>query len=214
MVDPVQIELAKIGKRFKHWIFKDVNLVLEPSTQYGVIGRNGIGKSTLLRIISGYTSPSTGVVTYTQIGEKLDILSSASTVSFAAPYIDLIDELTVVEMLQFHRSFRKTFPELEQDENLLEAIELSAHKDVLVGDLSSGLMQRLKVGLMIVSKSSVLLLDEPTSYLDLSGKKWFHQLLGKYQNQRLVVIASNDPEDLVNADHNIDMQQFVRSGKN
>ena len=67
MADAVEIELAHLGKRYKRWIFRDVDLVLHTSKRYGVIGRNGVGKSTLLRLISGYTSPTTGKVTFTLV---------------------------------------------------------------------------------------------------------------------------------------------------
>lgn len=209
MADPVQIELTKIGKRFKSWIFRDIDLIFESSVFYGIVGHNGIGKSTLLRIISGYTSPTVGRVIYSSVHGPLDIQSAAGTVSYAAPYIDLIDELTVTEMVLFHQSFRKFFPALRQIEDILRVIELYKHRDTLVGDLSSGLMQRLKVGLMIVTESPVLLLDEPTSYLDLNGKQWYHQLLEKYRPGRLVIVASNDPDDLIRVDRFVNMEEFI-----
>lgn len=211
MVDPVQIKLSRIGKRFKHWIFRDIDLLFHPSTFYGIVGHNGIGKSTLLRIISGYTSPTIGEVSYSDDRGKMDMQSAATNLSFAAPYIDLIEELTVREMISFHLSFKKVFSQLTDLEAILHEIELFAYQDTLVGDLSSGLMQRLKVGLMIITETPVLLLDEPTSYLDLKGKSWYHRLIEKYRAGRLVIVASNDPEDLVRVDHFVEMEQFVPS---
>ncbi|MCB0689827.1 MAG: ATP-binding cassette domain-containing protein [Saprospiraceae bacterium] len=211
MDDPVQIELRNIGKRFKHWIFRDINLTLTPSRSYGVVGHNGIGKSTLLRIISGYTAPSTGKVIYSVKGHVLDVHTAASKVSFAAPYIDVIEELTVLEMIRFHHSFKKFIVQTKSISDLLGLLELENHGDLMVGDLSSGLMQRLKVGLMIITQTPVLMLDEPTSYLDVKGKKWFHQLLGQFRDGRLVIIASNDPDDLTSVDESIDMLDFIHT---
>jgi ABC-type multidrug transport system ATPase subunit len=213
MADAVEIELAHLGKRYKQWIFRDVDLVLYPSKRYGVIGRNGVGKSTLLRLISGYTSPTVGKVTFTLSGKPIDDQQAALMVGYTAPYINLIDELTVNEILEFHTSFKKVYPDVVNREVLLDKVNLSSHRDFLVGDLSSGLMQRLKLGLTILTMTPVILLDEPTSYLDLSGKKWYYDLLDEYARNRLVVVASNDPEDVLKCDQMIDMMDFAQADK-
>ena len=112
MADRVQIELSKIGKRYKRWIFRDIDLIFQPAGTYGITGHNGIGKSTLLRVISGYTSPTSGLVKYNHATKGLlDAQTAATSIAFAAPYIDLIDELTVLEMINFHCSFKKVFPD-------------------------------------------------------------------------------------------------------
>ena len=204
-----QILLHGIGKKYKHWVFRDVSLDLAASHHHGIIGRNGSGKSTLLKIIAGYTSPTTGQVSLFFDDTKIESVKAAKMVSFAAPYIDLIEELTVSELFQFHRKFQKIHPEAEKLEIFLETVQLTSHQDVMVGDLSSGLMQRLKVGLAVLSQTPVLLLDEPTSYLDAHGKDWFHLLLQQYVNNRLVIIASNDQFDLETCLHIVDIQQFA-----
>jgi ABC-type multidrug transport system ATPase subunit len=208
MADAVEIKLAQLGKRYKRWIFRDIDLVFLPSKRYGVIGRNGVGKSTLLRLISGYTSPTAGKVTYKLSGIQIDAQQSALLIGYSAPYINLIDELTVREMLEFHTSFKEVYPEVINLDKFLEKINLLSHRDFLVGDLSSGLMQRLKVGLTILTKTPVILLDEPSSYLDLPGKKWYNELLNEYSFNRLVIVASNDPEDVSECEEMIDMMQF------
>jgi ABC-type multidrug transport system ATPase subunit len=209
MADRIQIGLSGIGKRFKRWIFKDVDLTLHSGVRYGVIGHNGVGKSTLLRIISGYTSPTLGHVSYTIDGSALDQQDAALMVGYTAPYVNLIDELTVREMLDFHMHFKTVYEAVSDINTFLSGINLLTHGDVLVGDLSSGLLQRLKVGMMIFSKTPVLLLDEPTSYLDLEGKKWYYDLVDEFIHDRLLVVASNDPEDLVQCEEMIDMVRFV-----
>jgi ABC-type multidrug transport system ATPase subunit len=130
-------------------------------------------------------------------------------VGYTAPYVNLIDELTVREMLDFHMRFKPVYEAVSDINTFLSRIRLLTHGDVLVGDLSSGLLQRLKVGMMIFSKTPVLLLDEPTSYLDLEGKKWYYDLVDEFIHDRLLVVASNDPEDLVQCEEMIDMLRFV-----
>jgi ABC-type multidrug transport system ATPase subunit len=209
MADTLEILLSGIGKRYKRWIFQDVSFQLQASQRHGIVGRNGAGKSTLLRIISGYTSPTSGEVHYRSNGISIDPQVAATKVSYAAPYIDLIEELTVSEHFTFHSNFHDFLPEIEGIDVFLDLVQLSSHRDILVSDLSSGLMQRLKVGLALLCQTPVLLLDEPTSYLDLEGKAWFKNLLDLYTDGRLVLIASNEPEDVSSCDHLIDIQQFV-----
>ncbi len=209
MAELLQIGLSGIGKRFNRWVFREVDLELHSGVRYGVIGHNGVGKSTLLRIISGYMSPTEGQVTYLQNGKLLDPQRAALNVGYVAPYINLISELTVREMLNFHLRFKPVFEVVSDIDTFLHRIHLQTHADVFVGDLSSGLMQRLKLGIMVLSRTMVLLLDEPTSYLDLAGKQWYYELLDEFAPGRLVIVASNDPEDLVACEEMIDMVRYV-----
>jgi ABC-type multidrug transport system ATPase subunit len=210
MANSFEIGLSDIGKKYKRWIFRDVNLRLEDSQRHAVIGQNGSGKSTLLKIISGYTSPTQGRVDFLEDGKKLDGLSAPKKVSYAAPYIDLIEELTVIELANFHANFQPLHRDVSKIQDFLTTVQLSSHGDIAVGDLSSGLMQRLKVGLALLSITPVLLLDEPTSYLDLQGKAWFKEMLERYASKRLVIIASNEKEDVASCQHVIDIQEWQR----
>jgi len=206
MGDNVRIEISGVGKKYKRWIFRNVDLSLDPTIRYGVIGRNGIGKSTLLKIISGYTTPSAGRVSFLMNDNEVQEQQAALMVGFAAPYIDVIKELTVTEMVRFHGRFHNRRKGVGSIDEFLQIIQLTTHADVLAGDLSSGLMQRLKVGLVLLSETPIILLDEPTSYLDLSGKRWFYNLLEEFAGGRLVMIASNDPEDLETCQQLIDIE--------
>jgi ABC-type multidrug transport system ATPase subunit len=71
---------------------------------------------------------------------------------------------------------------------------LSQALDKPLHNFSSGMQQRLKLGLAVLSDAPLLLLDEPTSHLDKAGQKWYHELLLGHIHQRTVVIATNEPE--------------------
>ncbi|NND35316.1 MAG: ABC transporter ATP-binding protein [Saprospiraceae bacterium] len=209
MAEKTRISLSNIGKKYKHWVIKNVSIELSSAHHYGITGRNGAGKSTLLRIISGYTSPTLGKLSYFQENDIIDMHSAARMVSYAAPYIDLIEELTVSESYSFHAKFHSMQPLAQSLDGFLDGVQLKTHQDVLVGDLSSGLMQRLKVGLAILTDTPVLLLDEPTSYLDSYGKDWYRDLLNRHSDNRLLAIASNDQFDIYSCTNIIDIHNYV-----
>ncbi len=209
MADLSEIGLQHIGKKYKHWIFRNVDLNLVPGGRYAVVGRNGIGKSTLLKIIAGAVIPSEGQVIYTNQGKSIDLQEALTAISFAAPYVDLIEELTVMEMSRFHSRFRSLHKKLENCNEFLERINLRGHSENFVGDLSSGLMQRLRLGLALLFPTPVLLLDEPTSYLDSEGKQWYNRLLENYLDNQILVIASNDHDDLHYCKEEINIEKIT-----
>ena len=211
MDDFAGIRLTSIGKKFKRWIFKEVDCHLIKGRWYGLVGRNGIGKSTLLSIISGYATATTGQVEYLADSDRAISKDQwPSLISYAAPYIELIEEFTVTEMIRFHFKFSQSLLETDM-EKIIDEMQLGTHSQVLVSDLSSGLGQRLQLGLAFLTEKPILLLDEPTSYLDNAGKSWFHDMMQTYAGHKLVVIATNDQEDLVHCQDLIDVSDFIVS---
>ena len=191
----MRIKLKKISKRFQYkWIFKEVELDLQPDRAYAITGPNGSGKSTLLRVISGQLHPSAGKVIYEKQGKSVEVESVYRHLSFAAPYADLIEDFSLSETLKFHRAF-KCFQAGLDDSKLKSLLNLSVPKNQPVKYFSSGMKQRLKLLLAICSDTEVLLLDEPTTNLDQPGARWYAELLAQYAPGRLVVIASNVESD-------------------
>ncbi len=114
--------------------------------------------------------------------------------TYAAPYADLYEYLTVFEMTKFFKQM-KGFANHISVNDVLEIAMLSDKSTEFTKNLSSGMKQRFKLALTIMSNSEVLLLDEPTTNLDLKTQDWFKKLLEKWKANRIVVIASNDPQD-------------------
>ena len=192
----MKIQLNKVGKRFGYkWILRGVDLHLKASQKYAIIGSNGSGKSTLLKIISGFLSPSEGKIQFLLADEQpISIHEINQSIAFAAPYIDLIESFTLSEAIQFHFKFKKVLNQLTV-EDLITLLNLNAPDDQQIRHFSSGMQQRLKLLLAICSDTPIILLDEPTSNLDQQGVQWYHDLIKDFCNNRLVVIASNVPED-------------------
>lgn len=206
----MEIILNNITKRYLYdWIFRNINQHFSTPTRYAILGANGSGKSTLLKILSGHLSPTKGTIDYKLNGEILDKDDIYQHLSFASPYIDLIEEFTLSETVDFHKQFKPFHNNLSTDD-FLEIIQLKKAKDKEVRFFSSGMKQRLKLGLAICVDTSLLLLDEPTATLDEKSVDWFHQLLEKYAANRLIIIASNEERDVVTCQERINILDYKK----
>lgn len=201
------IELSQISKRFRSWIFRDISYRFEAGHIYGIAGSNGSGKSTLLQIISGFMTPTEGELIYLKGDSRLLPDEYNTTISYAAPYVSLIEELTVREAIEFQSLCQSSQDQLPV-EHILSRSLLEDYQDRFLNQLSSGLMQRLKLTLALMCNTEVLLLDEPTSFLDEKSRKWFEEQLAQHCQDRLVVIATNDPQDMNLCEKVLDVELF------
>lgn len=189
------VRLKGIGRRFnRDWIFKQVDYEFCSGSRYAVLGPNGSGKSTLLKVITGGLTPSEGEVLYDLDGQPVPTDRFFKHISVAAPYIELIEEFTLREMIRFHFNF-KTYLAGWDEDRVLAYIELQSSLDKPLRFFSSGMKQRVKLALACFSESQLLLLDEPISNLDTSSIQWYHQLLEDSVKDRILIIFSNQPEE-------------------
>ena len=187
----MQISLAEACKRFnKEWIFKNLNFQFEAGKHYALVGNNGSGKSTLLQIIAGYSDLTKGSISWS----PFDAINIYEQISFAAPYLELVEEFTATEQFEFQAQFKPIQKDLST-EKILELIGLknAAHKQIRY--YSSGMKQRLKLALAIFSDCPILLLDEPCSNLDKEGYALYDTLIKEYAMHKLIIVGSNDPAE-------------------
>jgi len=185
-------QTQNLGKRFgREWIFRNLNLEFQSGENYAITGANGSGKSTLLKILTGAVPANEGTFLLIQDGKIIDIDKHYQSIALAAPYIELIEELTLPELLEFHFSFQKLQVGLGLKE-LPEILYLQTHLKKPISTFSSGMKQRVRLGLAFFSQSPLLLLDEPTTNLDLVGQEWYRAMLLRFQVGRITIIASND----------------------
>lgn len=207
----MHIELHNIGKQFNNkWIFRGINLNLLPDYTYGIIGENGSGKSTLLKIIGNILDISEGNVVYktNDVEIKKNIYKN---ISFATPYHALIEEFTLIELLKFHFKFKDIIDNLSI-EDLVIISKLEPHKNKQISTFSTGMKQRIKLLLAFTSRSSVILLDEPSTNLDNNSIEWFYSLLNKYRSNKTIVICSNNNEKELNLCNKIiDITEYKKS---
>ena len=187
----MKIELDNVGKRYRmEWILRGISLQFEADKQYAITGPNGSGKSTLLKILSSHLTPSKGKVRYFHGLKALDHTTAYRHLSYAAPYIELIEELTLWEALQFHLRFKPLRDNMAAND-VLELLHFNKARNKPIRDFSSGMKQRLKLALAICSDTPLLLLDEPTTNLDKEGVAWYRNLIESYSPGRLLIVASN-----------------------
>jgi ABC-type multidrug transport system ATPase subunit len=185
------LKLTNTGKRYNHeWIFRHVDYSFEQGETYAITGINGSGKSTLLQIIGGAVMHSEGSITIND--PQVTPENLYSHLSFAAPYLDLVEELTATEFLYFHHKFKPltaTVPEI------LSVVSLQAAAGKQIRYFSSGMKQRLKLAQAFFSDTRLLLLDEPVTNLDAAGITLYHGLINDHAKGKLVIVSSNDPQE-------------------
>ncbi|MBX2921863.1 MAG: ATP-binding cassette domain-containing protein [Chitinophagaceae bacterium] len=191
------ILLTNTGKRFnREWIFRHLDFQFVTGTYYAVTGPNGSGKSTLLQVIAGALSPSEGSISFQAENRKAVANHHGgdqlfSFISIAAPYLELIEEMTLVEFLRFHARFKPFLPSLTTA-SVIDIIGLEKARDKQIRFFSSGMKQRVKLAQSILSATPVLLLDEPCTNLDAEGIRLYKRLVEEYASGKLIIVSSND----------------------
>ena len=191
----MQISLHQVSKRYRYdWVFKGIDYCFRQGGRYSLIGPNGSGKSTLMKVLSGHLTPSKGKAVFEMDWQKLEVEDVYKKISYAAPYIELIEEFTLSEKLRFHQQFKPFLKNISTTE-IIELLAFPKSKNKEIRHFSSGMKQRLKLALALCSDASFILLDEPTTNLDRQGVDWYLNLVDRYLGDRTVVVASNVAED-------------------
>lgn len=188
----MEVTLQNVGRRYnREWIFKNLTHTFLDNSKTVVLGSNGSGKSTLAQLIIGLLTPSAGSITYRMNG-GLEIADEKvyKHVSIASPYMDIFEEFTLKEMIEFQQNVKPFQSNLEIG-NIYDIIELPNNSKAL-NYYSSGMKQRVKLALGILSDASLLILDEPTSNLDSKAIAWYQNLVDKYTQHKTVVVCSNN----------------------
>lgn len=202
----MKISLTDAGKRFnRDWIFRHFTYTFHSGQSYAITGPNGSGKSTLLQALSGGMYINEGGIEYKLTDDRWPEKSSNATppngqlssdnifshVSICAPYLEVVEEMTVTEFLNFHHDFKPFIAGITA-ESIIATIGLEKAVNKQIRYYSSGMKQRVKLAQCIFSDTAIVLLDEPCTNLDAAGIELYHRLITEYCNDRLVVVSSND----------------------
>lgn len=218
----MKISLTNAGKRFnREWIFRAATIEFTSGSAYAITGPNGSGKSTLLQAVGGMLQLSEGTIAYEDRDQKSEIRGQKSEIrnqklndadaykqiSFCAPYMEVIEEMTLLEFLKFHQQFKPLLSSFSP-KKIIEEVGLGAAANKQIRYYSSGMKQRVKLAQAIFSATAAVLLDEPCSNLDAKGIELYHSLITNYCKERLVIVCSNDEVEYSFCNEVLSMQTF------
>jgi len=188
----MKISLTDAGKRFnRDWIFRHLFYEFEPGHAYAITGPNGSGKSTLLQVLSGAMEVNEGSCRWVPANGQAASEKVFQYIAICAPYLELVEEMTLAEFFKFHSHFKPFLPEVSIDQMIsIMGLEQAAHKQIRY--FSSGMKQRTKLAQAIFSDVPVVLLDEPCTNLDEEGYGLYNRLIRDYCENKMVIVSSND----------------------
>jgi ABC-type multidrug transport system ATPase subunit len=187
----MEILATNLSKKFRQeFVIRDFSHQFKDGNSYAITGPNGSGKSTLLQLIAQFTLPNSGKIEMTGIDPELVY----TQITYAAPYVELIEEYTLTEHLAILVK-NNYLPSSIDIDTLEEFIDLQPGRFKLIKNYSSGMRQKIKLGFALLSERPVLLLDEPTTNFDEQAKQWFFNRLND-QRHKLIIIASNELREI------------------
>ena len=210
----MMISLSDAGKRYnRDWIFRHLSYTFDTGKSYAITGPNGSGKSTLLQAIGGALHLNEGNIQFAVGSSQSTVRNSIASenfysfISICAPYLEVVEEMTVKEFLEFHSQFKSFISTVSVDDMIrIVGLEKAVNKQIRF--YSSGMKQRVKLAQCIFSDVPVILLDEPCTNLDAEGIVLYQKLINDYCNDRLVVVSSNDEMEFGFCKEKINMSDF------
>ncbi|SEW02430.1 ABC transporter ATP-binding protein [[Clostridium] fimetarium] len=191
------LEVQNINKKFKegYEVLKDVNLHIEAGEIVGLIGMNGAGKSTIMRIISGVSTYQGGGVFFE--GSQIKKLSSIQRkkIAFLCASNNLYEEMTVADNLEV---FKKFYNASDMDkQSMIDELDLGKILKRKVSELSSGMQQRVAIACAMVGKPKLVMMDEPTVSLDIENKcKIIRFIQSHLSPETGILITSHNSKDI------------------
>lgn len=194
--DQLTITVNQLAKRYnREWIFKNITQTFQSGKTYAITGPNGSGKSTLMQVLWGQLPQSSGTISYTVNDKIVPMEEVFNHVAVATPYMDLIEEFTLQEQLEFHFKLRKPRTGYSID-SMIDKLYLSDSRDKQIINFSSGMKQRVKLGLAFYTMAKVIFLDEPGTNLDETAFNWYSENLKNVMlDGSMIFIASNQKNE-------------------
>lgn len=204
----MKVSLTDAGKRYnREWIFRHFNYTFEAGRSYAITGPNGSGKSTLLQVISGSMYANEGSIQFSKNNKACAVEDIYKYVSICAPYLEVIEEMTLIEFLNFHQGFKPLLQGISND-MIIATINLENARNKQIRNFSSGMRQRVKLAQCIFSDTDMVLLDEPCTNFDIEGIDLYNQLINEYCKKRMVIVSSNDHHEYEFCNEKIDIMQW------
>jgi heme exporter protein A len=203
------VQTLSLTKSFgRRLIFKEIDFVWEKNGIFGISGPNGSGKSTLVKIIAGLLSPTKGKIIHKNSDKEIIPEKLHDHIGFVSPYLVLYEEFSAWENLEIFAKIRGIILDEERVKKYMEEFLIYDRRNDLVKTYSSGMKQRLKFVFALMHLPQVLIFDEPTSNLDEEGKKVVYNIIQNEGKDRIVIIASNEKNDLEFCDDILYLEKY------
>lgn len=204
----MKITVNDLGKKFnREWIFRNLSASFETGKPCSITGGNGSGKSTFLQVLCGFVPTTEGAINYSIDSKEVAPENFYQHFDISTPYLELIEEFTLNEFLEFHFKFKKPKAGLTIND-IVELVYLQNDQHKQIKNFSSGMKQRLKLGLCFYSQSEVCLLDEPTTNLDEPGIEWYLNAVQSILAEKLVLVSSNQKHEYSFCTQNVHIPDF------
>ncbi len=215
-MEKIELSCENLEKRFSNkLIFKNLSFRLTNSSSLVITGRNGTGKSTLIKVISNLIRESNGKKWISINDKVIDTDQHYLNIGLIAPYINLYDELTGFENLEFFNKLKFNRNNNGEEENthdklkyLLDKVNLYKRRNDLLKNYSSGMKQRLKLAFAILNDPLILLMDEPRTNLDEEGINVVYDIAEKQKEKGILIIATNENEDTKLCTESINIENY------
>ena len=202
----MKLIVENIGMNFgEKKILQNINFELTPGKSAAIVGPNGSGKTTLVRIIAGLLRPTTGTVKYVIDNEQVPAQNIFESLGLVGPYLQLYEELTARENLDFFAKIKRIPDPDEKINSLMDRLNLTGREDDQVKTYSSGMRQRLKYVFALLGDPKILILDEPASNLDSDGIDRIYHIMSEQKEKNILLIATNDQSDLKYGDFEVEV---------
>lgn len=193
----------RFGRRL---LFRNLDFEVVSGDFLAITGQNGSGKSTLVRILAGILAPTAGRVTFSY--DNQEIAERPFHMGLVAPYLNLYEGFTLRENMQFVARVRGLRFSKSEEDARIEEVQLKGRGDELVDNYSSGMKQRARFGLALMTNPSVLILDEPTANLDAAGKAFVWETVQQAKSAgKIILVATNEGEEAGRADRMIRVER-------
>ncbi|MEE9610301.1 MAG: heme ABC exporter ATP-binding protein CcmA [Desulfatiglandales bacterium] len=189
------IELNGLTKRFgSQYALRGVNISIDEGDSFALLGPNGAGKTTIVRILSTLLRPSSGTVRIAGFDSTKETQKVKKVIGVVSHNTFLYDELTAMENLQFYAGAYGV--DVRIAHSLLEKIGLLDRAHDFVGDFSRGMKQRLSIARSLLHDPKILILDEPSTGLDLQGKRVFYEIIEELNSEgKTILLTTHQMEE-------------------
>jgi len=203
----ISLSVDSLSKIFnRRVIFENISFTITEKRSLAITGKNGSGKSTLAKIVCGLLSPSTGRIACTIDGTETDPAQIYQHVGLVSPYIMMYDEFSGIENLNVIGRIRGlNNSSTEEAVQLLKTFGLFERRNDEVRTYSSGMKQRLKYAAALLHHPEILVLDEPAANLDEEGVGVVRNAMQAQCERGILIIATNDNDDLQFVQNTIDL---------